>query len=316
MNEKVGVSVCIVSFNQEKYIRKCLQSVIDQKTNFNFEIVIGDDASSDRTLAVVEEFRREFPELIKVIAHDRNVGWVNNMRSVYDAAKGKYICHLDGDDYAFPGKLQIQFDLLESNKDCVICSHDMTVIDDDDVVIRESFKRHRDGVNSLKDLLASLPFFAHSSKMFRNEISAGFWESLGSKSIDIEFHVNQLKVSGLIYHIDQPFGAYRTSVGVSSKLNQVNPVLEGAVDKVFRSLLMEGAISNDFLLKCYAKSKFRYAYQSAVFGDKAGMIRLIKESVEISRFSKAQLAFFYCSKAPSFLVFLCKFRARARGYKV
>ena len=72
------VSVCVVTYNQEKYIRQCLQSIVDQETNFNFEILVSDDCSTDATRTIVLEFASKYPEIVKPMFRDRNVGAVKN----------------------------------------------------------------------------------------------------------------------------------------------------------------------------------------------------------------------------------------------
>ena len=93
------VSVCVVTYNQEKYITECLQSVVDQETDFDFEVLVGDDCSTDGTRRIVQEFAEKYPDIIKPILHSKNTGAFHNYVSVHNAAMGKYIAHLDGDDY-------------------------------------------------------------------------------------------------------------------------------------------------------------------------------------------------------------------------
>ena len=72
--KKTKVSVCVVTYNQEKYIRKCLQSIIDQKADFDFEIIIADDCSTDNTPTIIQEFYAKYPEIVKPIFREKNIG--------------------------------------------------------------------------------------------------------------------------------------------------------------------------------------------------------------------------------------------------
>ena len=72
--KKPKVSVCVVTYNQEKYIRQCLQSIVDQETDFDFEVIVSDDCSMDGTCAIVQEFVEKYPGMVKPIFHDRNMG--------------------------------------------------------------------------------------------------------------------------------------------------------------------------------------------------------------------------------------------------
>src|SRR5690554_1032835 len=124
MSSDIKVSVCVVTYNQEKYIAECLQSLVDQVTDFPFEIIVGEDCSTDNTRSIVDEYSQKYPSLIVKNYHKQNVGAVQNAITSYKMARGKYICHIDGDDYVLPGKLQKQAQVLDDNQDCVICSHD------------------------------------------------------------------------------------------------------------------------------------------------------------------------------------------------
>jgi glycosyltransferase involved in cell wall biosynthesis len=315
MDSEIKVSVCVVAYNQEKYITQCLQSLVDQVTDFNFEIVVGNDCSTDSTRRIIDSFQENYPALIFPLHHAKNVGAVNNSIGNYMRAKGKYICHMDGDDYALAGKIQKQVHFLENNPDCVICSHDMAIVDKEGALLRSSYKRHRPGVNTLMDLYKQLPFFAHSSKMFINDNDDSFWEKLNPNALDVEVHVEQAK-KGNIYHIDECLGAYRSFVGVSSQAVGVNPLLVDGISRIFESALQNPNFDHDAVKRDYAASMFRYAYQSAVSGNIVGLRKYILRSIELCPFSKVQRAFSVMAKFPVLVVLLCRIRARMRGYEV
>lgn len=118
------VSVRILTYNHEKYIRRCLEGVLMQRTNFEYEIVIGEDCSNDATLQIVKEFKKEFPSIINVISHPVNVGIQENSRKVKEACLGKYHASCEGDDYWIdPNKLQMQYDFMEDNPGCSLHVH-------------------------------------------------------------------------------------------------------------------------------------------------------------------------------------------------
>ncbi|MFC1881321.1 glycosyltransferase family 2 protein [Thermodesulfobacteriota bacterium] len=134
MNPKV--SVCITTYNHEQFIAQALDSVLMQKTDFDFEILIGEDDSEDRTREIVKEYKRQHPDKIQLFLNDsdniiyingRRTGrwnFINNLKN----AKGVYIALLDGDDcWTDPNKLQAQVDLLEDNPELAICIHNVKV---------------------------------------------------------------------------------------------------------------------------------------------------------------------------------------------
>ncbi len=115
--KKPLVSVCVVTYNQEKYIHQCLQSILDQKTDFEFEVVVGDDCSTDRTNAIIYYFVEHYPQQIRVFNQLNNVGPFKNLIDTCEKAKGDLIAHCDGDDFWLPNKLQTQIILLKNNID-------------------------------------------------------------------------------------------------------------------------------------------------------------------------------------------------------
>lgn len=121
------VSICCVTYNHAPYIRQCLDGFIMQKTTFNIEILIHDDASTDETADIIREYEFKYPDIIKPIYQKENQyskGIKVSFTYNFPRAKGKYIAMCEGDDYwTDPYKLQKQVDFLESHPDYSICSH-------------------------------------------------------------------------------------------------------------------------------------------------------------------------------------------------
>lgn len=134
MNNRVKapkVSVCVITYNQQRYIGQCLQSLVDQQTRFDFEIIVADDCSSDDTAAIVQQFVQRYPGLVKLVRQQRNTGGSRNNLEVHAAATGEYVAHVDGDDYALPGKLQAQADVLDADPACTAVWHSVDYFDDE-----------------------------------------------------------------------------------------------------------------------------------------------------------------------------------------
>lgn len=126
------VSVCVQTYQHAPYIKECLDSILIQKTTFDFEILLGEDGSDDGTREICIEYAREYPQKIRLFLNSRkNVIYVNgsptgrwNLINNLKNARGKYIALLEGDDYwTDQFKLQKQVDALETNPDCVSCHH-------------------------------------------------------------------------------------------------------------------------------------------------------------------------------------------------
>jgi glycosyltransferase involved in cell wall biosynthesis len=121
------VSICCLSYNHESYIKECLEGFLKQKTDFNFEVLIHDDASTDNTQSIIKEYEAKYPEIIKPICQTENQwsqGINPSRRFNYSRVQGKYIAMCEGDDYwTDPLKLQKQVDFLEKNEDYVLAYH-------------------------------------------------------------------------------------------------------------------------------------------------------------------------------------------------
>ncbi len=119
------VSVVVTAYNQEKYIEQTLESILEQNTNFEFEILIGEDCSLDRTKSILQEYEARFPSKIKVIYNSKNLGIVGNWTSTINHCNSKYVALCEGDDYwTDRNKLQKQIDFLENNNEFgMVCSN-------------------------------------------------------------------------------------------------------------------------------------------------------------------------------------------------
>ena len=118
------VSIVTVTFNQERTIARTIESVLAQRVGFPVEYIISDDCSTDGTLAVCRSYQERYPDRIRVISGEKNVGAVANERRAFEAASGKYVATCEGDDYwTDPLKLQMQADFLESHPDYSVCFH-------------------------------------------------------------------------------------------------------------------------------------------------------------------------------------------------
>ena len=126
------VSACIITYNQDLYIRECLEGAINQNINFDYEIVIGDDCSNDETSRICEEFALAYPSIIKYTKRSKNLGMIGNWTKTISDCTGKYIALCEGDDYwTDPLKLQKQVDFLEANAEYGICWTHYEILNND-----------------------------------------------------------------------------------------------------------------------------------------------------------------------------------------
>ena len=124
MEDQIVVSILCTAYNHEPYIRQCLDGFVMQKTNFKFEAIVHDDASTDNTASVIREYAEKYPDIIVPIYQTENQYRKTNIYStyLYPKAKGKYIAICEGDDYWIdPYKLQKQVDFLDANPEYSMC---------------------------------------------------------------------------------------------------------------------------------------------------------------------------------------------------
>jgi glycosyltransferase involved in cell wall biosynthesis len=170
MTNQIGVSVCIFTYNYEKYLAQAIESVLSQETRFPVEIVIGDDCSTDNTRLIAKNYYDKFPDRIVLSFNENNIGGTKNWINTINQCKGKYIALLDGDDYFTDVlKLQKQYDVLESNPEYVLSFHSVeekyeNVTGNDKVVVYEKEEY------LLEDFLRNGWFIRTAATFFKNGI--------------------------------------------------------------------------------------------------------------------------------------------------
>jgi glycosyltransferase involved in cell wall biosynthesis len=211
------VSVCVVTYNQEAYIEKCLMSLVEQKVDFEYEIIVGEDCSTDGTKAVVERIAKIHPKKIKLVLQEKNIGSSENYKSVYNLARGKYIAHMDGDDYALPGKLQAQHDILEAEPECNIVWHKMLLeysdgrtINGGPIIVDDELKEIR---FRRSDIIQFISIGGNSSKMHRRIDGGMRWPPFDV----LDYSVNVAQVgTGYAKVLPGVYGVYRSGIGISA----------------------------------------------------------------------------------------------------
>jgi glycosyltransferase involved in cell wall biosynthesis len=169
----VKVSVCMVTYNQDRYIAQAVESALMQETNFPFEIVIGEDCSTDSTRAIVEELAIGRPDVIRLRLAEKNQGAKRNFVGTFADCRGQYVTILEGDDYyTSPHKLQLQADALDAHPDWAICFHPARCLYEDGLHGPEKYPADwQKPEATIHDLLAA-NFMATAGVMFRNRL----WE--------------------------------------------------------------------------------------------------------------------------------------------
>lgn len=218
------VSVCVVTYNQVNYIRQCLKSILDQETDFDFEVIVADDCSSDGTRDVLREFELNFPKKIKLYLHEQNIGPYKNFLFAHKQASGEYIAHVDGDDYCLDGKLQMQSDVLDADIECNIVWHKMTIQDVSGLQINSDPLFNSDAKFTRCDILKHISIGANSSKMYRKSVR-DFVEP-DFEVVDYFANVEQVGNGYARLIEDRSYGVYRRGIGISASGIKTREILK------------------------------------------------------------------------------------------
>ena len=210
------VSVVVPSYNIEGYISQALQGILMQKTPFEFEIVVGEDCSTDTTRRILMEYVEREPHRFKLVLQERNVGLLRNFLDMLNVCTGTYIAVCDGDDYwTDPEKLRKQVDFLESHEGHGIVFTDADVYyQEEKKFVRAYDKRVRKNIpqgNVLSSLLYGPNPYRVSTSLFRSSLIAEYKQILPTR----DFHVNDFPLwmtlarRALVGYIPQPMAVYR-----------------------------------------------------------------------------------------------------------
>ena len=146
------VSILSITYNHSKYVAQALDSFVMQKTGFDFEVIIADDASTDNNQVVIKTYAYKYPDIIKPILRDKNIGMNPNFLDALSKCQGKYIAMCEGDDYwTDPYKLQKQVDFLEANPDYGLIHTDYLAFNENKKKIDEKYRsKNRERVKNGK----------------------------------------------------------------------------------------------------------------------------------------------------------------------
>lgn len=209
---KFLVSVFMVTYNHEKYLSEAIESVLMQKTNFSYQLIIGEDCSSDGTREIVRRYAEEHPTLIKAIFNPQNLGPGRNADTVFKECTGKYVAMCEGDDYwTDPHKLQKQVDFLEDNPDFAICFHNMQIVYEGNPHLNRISNTRQKEITTINNL-ARGNYIHTASCIFRNnlyEIPDWFHQCPVG---DYPLHLLNAQY-GKIKFIDEIMGVYRVHKG-------------------------------------------------------------------------------------------------------
>lgn len=239
----IKVSVVCAAYNHEKYIRDALEGFVRQKTDFEYEVLIHDDASTDDTVKIICEYEKKYPHIIKPIYQVENQysKGVNISKTyLYPRVRGKYIALCEGDDYwTDEFKLQKQYDLMEENPEIDGCAHAVQKRSaGDNTIVGYIRPSNKTGIIQIENVIeGGGEFVGTNSIMFRTEILHS--NHMFSQVLSLDY-VTQINISlrgGLLY-IDECMSVYRVMAeGSWTSRMQNNPkALDDVSKKIIKML--------------------------------------------------------------------------------
>jgi glycosyltransferase involved in cell wall biosynthesis len=270
-------SVAIFAYNHAGFIGHAIESVLAQETEFDFEIVIGEDCSTDETRNVVREYHKRHPNRIRLLLNKRNLGAIANFRRTIEGCRGQYVATLDGDDYwTYPGKLQRQVGFLDAHPDYAVCFHNALMVWEDGT--REPVIHRPPGQKAtytVEELLTH-NFITTASAVVRRACQPALPEWWASVPVfDWPFFVLHA-LGGRVGYINECWSAYRQhGQGVYSAMSLERQMAQNIdVIRIFRGVLgpdyealLTRALSSRYLtlaLHCRAKGNAKEAERWAL----------------------------------------------------
>lgn len=175
------LSICCITYNHEEYIKDALESFLAQKVDVEYEIIIADDASTDGTQSILKEYQKIYPDLIKLILREKNIGIMRNFADVLQRGAGEYLAYCDGDDYFTDNtKLAKQIKALDDNRSCSYSFHDVLHVSSSKNELhllskgRNNEKFHTGIVNSKKIVGSPIRLIHANALLFRREAISEF----------------------------------------------------------------------------------------------------------------------------------------------
>ncbi|MEM5564597.1 glycosyltransferase [Psychroserpens sp. AS72] len=263
------ISVSVVTYNHVNYIKQCLEGILMQKTTFPFEIILGEDESTDGTRAICEEYAERFPNIIRLFLRSRKdvikingnaTGRFNFMENL-KACQGKYIATCEGDDYWIdPLKLQKQVDLLESDKDMIACHHWQKIAVEENGIFIEKLSPkdgyHPQSISTVQDIFNNKMRVKMRTLMFKNIIDINFIPDWFSQVAFGDVPISMLLGKhGYFGFIDEKMAVYRqTKKGVSTS----------GLKELGRKKFNEQHFKNWIQIWDLGNIEYNYQYQSEV----------------------------------------------------
>lgn len=277
------VSINCITYNHEKYIAETIDSFLMQKTNFKFEILIHDDASTDGTQQIIKEYQKKYPNIIKPILQKENQ-YSKGVKSInykfnFVRSKGKYIALCEGDDYWTDSyKLQKQVNYMEDNPDCSMCFHAADIIKVGKGKIDVVKPYNKNCISSTEDIIfGDGGFMATNSIVYRKDVMDNppefyFNAPVGDYPLQIF-----TSTKNYAYYIDEFMSVYR--VGVEGSWSNRMESEENKIEKFINLRKNIATMLNEF--DKYSNGKYYNTIQKKIIEDEVQILIVNKKIKDI-----------------------------------
>lgn len=220
------VSICMITYNHEKFIREAIEGVLMQECDFDLELIIANDCSRDKTDTVIENILENHPRAswIKYIKHKENLGMMPNFIFAMQQCKGDYIALCEGDDYWTDSlKLQKQVNFLETNPDYVMCFHPVSILKTSGEIVDDFITKVPENHETI-ETLARLGNYIHTPSVIFRNIIKGFPFEFELSPIGDYFLYIMLAEHGKLKYLEDKMAVYRHGVGVITKMTLIKRI--------------------------------------------------------------------------------------------
>ena len=265
------VSIICTAYNHERYIRQAIESFLAQKTNFKFEVLINDDASTDRTADIIREYEKRYPEIIFPVYQEKNLysQGIKITPILLERARGKYIAVCEGDDFwLYPYKLQKQVDFLEAHSDYSLCVHAGATANEKGEILQfdKISMGSEDHTVTMEELLAHRGFPTNAivyPRAVRTDLEIPFQGNCVNGDYAQMFYLGS---KGKVYYFAGKWSAYRvTSVGsITDKYRQNVEKYKRDVDEHYRMMDRMDAYTNGEYHREIENHKMRILFGKAI----------------------------------------------------
>lgn len=217
----IKVSACIITYNQQDYIRHCLDGAVNQVLDYDYEIVIGDDCSTDSTFQICQEYADKYPDKIRLLFRDKNKGMAGNWVDTIQNCQGKYIALCEGDDYWTDNdKLQKQVDFLEANPDYALSFHKVSVQKNTGEIVEDFLTAVPAEHETALDIVEKGNYIHTPSVVYRNVFKEFPKEFYKSPVVDYFLYI-MLSKHGKAKYLTEEMAVYRHGVGIFTSQSNI-----------------------------------------------------------------------------------------------